>query len=63
MDITTTEIYLHVATGANGLSVISPLDRMGWTEDLVERPPVKAPPGGGTPRRTGIPRGAAPVAA
>ena len=27
-DITTTEIYLHVATGANGLGVISPLDRM-----------------------------------
>lgn len=26
-DITTTEIYLHVATGANGLGVISPLDR------------------------------------
>lgn len=27
-DITTTEIYLHVATGANGLGVVSPLDRM-----------------------------------
>ena len=27
-DITTTEIYLHVATGANGLGVVSPLD--GW---------------------------------
>ena len=26
-DITTTEIYLHVATGANGLGVESPLDR------------------------------------
>lgn len=26
-DITTTEIYLHVATGANGLGVVSPLDR------------------------------------
>jgi integron integrase len=25
-DITTTEIYLHVATGANGIGVISPLD-------------------------------------
>ena len=24
--ITTTEIYLHVATGANGLGVVSPLD-------------------------------------
>jgi integron integrase len=27
-DITTTEIYLHVATGVNGLGVVSPLDRM-----------------------------------
>ncbi len=27
-DITTTEIYLHVATGANGLGVVSPLDGM-----------------------------------
>jgi len=27
-DISTTEIYLHVATGANGLGVVSPLDRM-----------------------------------
>ena len=27
-DITTTEIYLHVAMGANGLGVVSPLDRM-----------------------------------
>lgn len=26
-DITTTEIYLHVATGVNGLGVVSPLDR------------------------------------
>jgi site-specific recombinase XerD len=26
-DISTTEIYLHVATGANGLGVVSPLDR------------------------------------
>jgi len=25
-DITTTEIYLHVAVGANGLAVVSPLD-------------------------------------
>lgn len=25
-DIATTEIYLHVATGANGLGVVSPLD-------------------------------------
>jgi site-specific recombinase XerD len=33
-DITTTEIYLHVATGVNGLGVVSPLDRMGW-----EHPP------------------------
>ncbi len=27
-DITTTEIYLHVATGAHGLGVISPLDHL-----------------------------------
>lgn len=27
-DITTTEIYLHVATGANGIGVESPLDRL-----------------------------------
>jgi len=27
-DISTTEIYLHVATGANGLGVVSPLDGM-----------------------------------
>ncbi len=27
-DITTTEIYLHVATGANGLGAVSPLDRL-----------------------------------
>jgi len=27
-DITTTEIYLHVATGENGLGVVSPLDRV-----------------------------------
>ena len=27
-DITTTEIYLHVATGVNGLGVVSPLDQM-----------------------------------
>ncbi len=30
-DITTTEIYLHVATGANGLGVVSPLDRFPVT--------------------------------
>ncbi|MCB1206610.1 MAG: integron integrase [Verrucomicrobiae bacterium] len=30
-DITTTEIYLHVAVGANGLGVVSPLDRIGET--------------------------------
>ncbi len=28
-DITTTEIYLHVAIGANGIGVVSPLDGMG----------------------------------
>ena len=27
-EITTTEIYLHVAIGANGLGVVSPLDQM-----------------------------------
>ena len=27
-DITTTEIYLHVATGVNGLGVVSPLDEI-----------------------------------
>ena len=27
-DISTTEIYLHVATGVNGLGVVSPLDRL-----------------------------------
>ncbi|MEO8617605.1 MAG: tyrosine-type recombinase/integrase, partial [Luteolibacter sp.] len=27
-DISTTEIYLHVATGVNGLGVVSPLDRV-----------------------------------
>ena len=27
-DISTTEIYLHVAMGANGLGVVSPLDRL-----------------------------------
>ncbi|MEQ1843121.1 MAG: integron integrase, partial [Verrucomicrobiales bacterium] len=31
-DITTTEIYLHVATGAHGLGVVSPLDRIGGDE-------------------------------
>ena len=33
-DISTTEIYLHVATGANGLGVESPLDGGGWLEEL-----------------------------
>ena len=28
-DITTTEIYLHVAVGTNGLGVVSPLDGLG----------------------------------
>jgi integrase len=28
-DITTTEIYLHVAVGANGLGAESPLDALG----------------------------------
>jgi site-specific recombinase XerD len=42
-DITTTEIYLHVATGANGLGVVSPLDRFpvaasggGWPTERTE---------------------------
>jgi site-specific recombinase XerD len=26
-DVKTTEIYTHVATGVNGLGVVSPLDR------------------------------------
>ena len=29
-DITTTEIYLHVAVGANGMSATRPLDEMDW---------------------------------
>jgi len=28
-NLTTTEIYLHVATGANGIGVMSPLDVVG----------------------------------
>jgi hypothetical protein len=28
LHITTTEIYLHVAMGANGLGVVSPLDTL-----------------------------------
>jgi integron integrase len=42
-DITTTEIYLHVATGSNGLGVVSPLDRFpvatsggGWPTERTE---------------------------
>jgi hypothetical protein len=42
-DITTTEIYLHVATGANGLGVVSPLDQFpitarggGWPTERTE---------------------------
>ncbi|MCP5557830.1 MAG: tyrosine-type recombinase/integrase [Verrucomicrobiaceae bacterium] len=31
-DITTTEIYLHVAVGANGLGLVSPLDRLPTLE-------------------------------
>ena len=33
-DISTTEIYLHVATGANGLGVVSPLDGMRGEIDV-----------------------------
>lgn len=37
-DISTTEIYLHVATGANGLGVVSPLDGMeAGAEVLIGR--------------------------
>jgi integron integrase len=32
-DITTTEIYLHVATGVNGLGVVSPLDDEEWMHE------------------------------
>lgn len=32
-DITTTEIYLHVAVGVNGMGVVSPLDA-GWNVEL-----------------------------
>jgi len=35
-DITTTEIYLHVATGANGLGVVSPLDRFPVATSVSE---------------------------
>jgi len=30
-DITTTEIYLHVARGSNGLGVVSPLDMASFS--------------------------------
>jgi integrase len=32
-NISTTEIYLHVATGENGLGVVSPLDDPEWVHD------------------------------
>jgi hypothetical protein len=40
-DITTTEIYLHVAIGANGLGVESPLDAFeaeGMSLEWLDRP-------------------------
>ena len=38
-DITTTEIYLHVAVGTNGLGVVSPLDGMGvWSAAGMDDP-------------------------
>ena len=39
-EITTTEIYLHVAVGAHGLGVTSPLDEM---VELVEQTVVGLP--------------------
>jgi integrase len=41
-DITTTEIYLHVATGANGLGVVSPLDRFPVATSVNEWAPRAA---------------------
>ena len=34
-DVSTTEIYLHVATGANGTGIVSPLDRINVVEEDV----------------------------
>ena len=45
-DITTTEIYLHVAVGANGLGTTSPLDTldpMPAPDRLLENPGMTAP--------------------
>jgi len=37
-DITTTEIYLHVAVGEHGLGVVSPLDKMpGFTSPYLSK--------------------------
>jgi integrase len=41
-DISTTEIYLHVATGANGLGVVSPLDRLAGLSASGKLRPVGA---------------------
>jgi integrase len=41
-DIMTTEIYLHVATGANGLGVVSPLDRFPVATSVSEWTPQVA---------------------
>lgn len=37
-DITTTEIYLHVALGVSGLGVVSPLDRVAVAGALAVSP-------------------------
>lgn len=42
-NITTTEIYLHVAVGTNGLGVVSPLDGMELGMDASERPEQDTP--------------------
>lgn len=42
-DISTTEIYLHVATGANGLGVVSPLDRLVELKRMNESQKIQFP--------------------
>ena len=43
-DISTTEIYLHVAIGANGLGVVSPLDSMADMSASVKAPTCRSSP-------------------
>ena len=43
-DISTTEIYLHVAIGANGLGVVSPLDRMADMSASGKAPTCRSSP-------------------